>query len=142
MASRIKVKTKSGVPRNSNAIQAELLALEQMYNDMEIASNAMQVEIERLLPAKLKNEIQKVKARYGEVISQLSNQIILKEKNIKDETLRSGHTVRAKNITALYQQGKWTWDSKALLEYGSTKHYQILKFRKQGKPNVRIVRIP
>jgi hypothetical protein len=119
-------------------IQQEIIELEQIYASIDTANKAMQIEIDSLMSPILRKKIAQVKERYGKSVDSLINQVALKENLIRSETLRFGHTVRGNFITALYQNGKLVWDGKALMAYGNTVNYEVLKFRKQGKPNVRI----
>lgn len=57
------------------------------------------------------------------------------EAEVKSQVLALGESVKTDYITAIYNKGKETWDSKLLSGY-AVAHPEILKARKIGEPTV------
>lgn len=57
------------------------------------------------------------------------------EKVIREEVLKHGETVKGTRIWAVYNHGRVSWDTQALMGYGVA-HPEIKTFRKQGNPYV------
>ena len=68
---------------------------------------------------------------------ELAPKIATLEYQIKDAVLAEGASVKGTTLTASFVKGRVSWDTRALDGYAVT-HVEIVPFRKEGKPSVRI----
>jgi len=82
-----------------------------------------------------KKELAELKAIFDAANAPLIELIDMLEKNIKTDVLEYGHTVSGENLTAVWTNGRMSWDSKMLTELAETCP-EINSCRKYGNPSV------
>lgn len=120
-------------------IAEELDNLSVLYGMLQDLQIQQDHAITKQLPPEVKRAIKDIKDEFGPKMDALMVRIHALEHMIEDETLHLGESVGGDKggFRAIYQPGKYSWDGKALMEYAQ-QDFHILKYRKQGKPNVRI----
>ena len=118
-------------------IQKELDDLAHLFADMSTLRAYEAEEIDKIIPADIKKKVADLRLELSPKISTVMQKISATEALIVSETLKHGASVKGSKLKAIFQKGKTAWDSDRLKDFAKT-HYQILAFKKTGKPNVRI----
>ena len=87
------------------------------------------------LLADLKSDLSALKAQFDADNALLTENIAHLEEDIKTAVLQAGETVKTEKISAIWNKGKTTWDSRLLDGY-AVAHPEILQARKVGNPTV------
>jgi hypothetical protein len=96
--------------------------------------------IDQILPPEIKARLEEIEAEFTGKVEAVDENIASLEAAIKEEVLRNGASVRGTFLRAVWSRGRVSWDAKAMDEYAGA-HPELLAFRKQGEPFVRITRI-
>jgi hypothetical protein len=96
--------------------------------------------IDQVLPPEIKARLEEIEAEFSDKLEAVDQNIASLEAAIKEEVLRSGASVKGTFLRAVWNKGRVTWDARRMDEYASA-HPEVLAFRKQGEPFVRIVRL-
>lgn len=123
---------------DSHEISLELDDLVLLQTQLEALNQDEAREIQDVIPPEVRAAMDAVYRKHATAKQNLLLQIHQKEALIQEQVLQLGRSVEGKFRKALYMKGKFTWDGEKLMNYAKT-HYQILAFRKQGRPLVRIV---
>jgi len=108
-------------------IRAELVLVQQEQERM----------IDEVMPNEVKQKVQSIRDEFGDKIEIASSKTTALEQKIKDMTIELGETVDGEFLKAVFNNGRITWDNKALDGYAKA-HPELLEFRKEGKPYVSI----
>lgn len=92
------------------------------------------------IPDRVREILAQIDARYEPKIEAVRKNIAQLEKEIKDQTLIRGETVRGENLSAVYNKGREKWDT-SKLEGLAVVYPDILKLRSYGDPYVTIRKI-
>ena len=108
------------------------------------AREALQSEkrdvIAQLVTPEILVQLDEIEAEFNQKEEAAATTIKELEEEIKSDTLGLGQTVKGSGFQAVWTKGRVTWDSKGLSTY-SDAHPEILNYRKEGKPFVRIMQI-
>jgi hypothetical protein len=86
---------------------------------------------------KIQAELEALDAEYAPLFEALGQQESQLQDEIKDDVRLYGRSVEGNGVKATYVKGRVTWNTKELNEYAET-HPEILPYRKEGSPSVRI----
>ena len=86
---------------------------------------------------KIQAEIEALDAEYSPLFEALEQQESQLQIEIKENVRLYGRSVAGNGVKAIYVKGRVTWNTKELNEYAET-HPEILPYRKEGAPSVRI----
>lgn len=92
--------------------------------------------IENAVPEEVKKKIQEVKEEFPEPIELMIVAGNL-QKEIADETIAKGETIKGKHLMAVFSKGRTSFDL-AKLEGYAVAHPEIDQFKKFGEPSVSI----
>jgi hypothetical protein len=109
--------------------------------DLRFQSDVIRLHFDDLRRSILTPEIQAalddIDAEYRTANDALQSGIAELEKEIKEDVLTKGETVKGDGIMAVWNKGRESWDGKSLSGYAAA-HPEILAFRKIGEPSVSI----
>lgn len=86
---------------------------------------------------KVRAELAALDAEYEARLRQLGDDLARAEADARDGVLTLGESVRLGDLRATYCRPRVTWDGKGLTQYAQA-HPEIDRFRKAGKPTVRL----
>lgn len=82
-------------------------------------------------------DLQETYNHLNQNIQHISERISEVEKEVKDEVIVLGESVKGDSLHAVFSSGKTSWDTKGLDGF-AVANPKILKFKKTGKPSVSI----
>lgn len=100
-------------------------------NEMEMV--AVQENLDML--AEAKNQLAELKAIFEAQNAPLLELIEMLESSIKNDVLEAGRSISGNKMTAVWTNGRMSWDSKKLAELAET-FPEINSCRKYGNPSV------
>ena len=115
--------------------------LDRLYGLQRVRANReneKQVLIESLIPDDVKYKIKEIEEEFAN--DPIAQQIETLEKEVKEETLALGQTVKGNYYMVTFNKGRVSWDATALDAY-SIDHPEILRFRTEGKPSTSLRKI-
>jgi prefoldin subunit 5 len=80
-------------------------------------------------------ELDALQAEYDPLLEAAERNVSELEAEIKNDVLLGGESVMTDVYQALYMRGRVTWDTEGIDKY-AVAHPEVLKYRKQGQPNV------
>lgn len=96
-----------------------------------------QAAIDFVLTPDIKMRLAEVESGYAELEQGVLDNIAIVEANIKTDVLARQETVRGMSLMATWNNGRVSWDDKALQGYMKV-HPELAEFRRQGEPSVSI----
>lgn len=115
--------------------------LDKLYGLHRVQANRVQEKqllIESVIPEDVKFKIKEIEEEFAS--DPIIQQIELLEKEVREDTLSLGQTVRGHYYMVTYNKGRTSWDDSALDAY-SIDHPEILRFRTVGKPSASLRKI-
>ena len=106
--------------------------------DLQAAVDLTRMDYEAKRTAILKTvqaELDALEAEYDPLLEAAQRNASALEAEIKNDVLLGGESVITDVYQALYVKGRVTWDTDGIDKY-AVAHPEVLKFRKQGQPNV------
>jgi len=88
-------------------------------------------------PEELRQILKDIEAEFAGRMEVVNEKIAALEKEIKDDVLEHGETVKGNFLMAVYNKGRVSWNTKALEGY-AVAHPEVAAFRKEGNPSVSI----
>lgn len=92
------------------------------------------------LPPEVRVTLNTIRAEYEPQLTYLEQQIRKLESEIKESTLLLGESIRGKNLMAVFNKGRVSWDTNKLEGFAEA-YPEIKAFRKVGEPSITIKRI-
>lgn len=122
-----------------NDIKAKLIQLKELDRRLEIISNDKDVVIDSILTKEIKDQLEAVDQEFDEKWTVLKDEANKLELEIREEVLMTGIGLKktVDNYGVFFVKGRVSWNVKALEGYAIA-HPEIDKFKKVGKPSVRI----
>jgi hypothetical protein len=120
---------------NDNFIVEKLNRLAELNDAYGRLAIEKEQNINSLIPAELKAQIEFTEGTYKEAAGELNFQIEALQSEISEYVVSIGATVTGESIMAVYNKGRVTWDNKGLEGY-SVAHPELLSLRKVGNPYV------
>jgi len=96
-----------------------------------------QEEIDRILTPEILARVDEIRAKYKDTKEAVSFELGVLEQEIKKSVLEMKETIKSKNVMAVWNKGRVSWDSK-LLEGMAKLEPKLLAARKEGEPTVSI----
>ena len=94
-------------------------------------------EIDTVLTPEILDQVENIRAKYKDTKEAVSFELGVLEQEIKESVLTMKETIKSKNVMAVWNKGRVTWDSK-LLEGMAKLEPKLLAARKEGEPTVSI----
>lgn len=109
----------------------------QMYAELKAQRDVVQLHYadlrKEIIPKEIQDQLDDVSAEEGMTLESLDFSIQELEKEIKDDVVALGATVKAGNVQAIFTKPRITWDTKALEVY-ATMHPELERYKKVGQP--------
>ncbi|MBM3942111.1 MAG: 3'-5' exonuclease [SAR202 cluster bacterium] len=96
-----------------------------------------QARIEQDLPLEVRNRLAAIDAEFAQKEQSLTEDIAALEAEVRAMALDFGETVRGQYLAAQWVRSRITWESRGLESY-SQQHPEILQFRREGEPSIRL----
>ncbi|HQM01169.1 MAG TPA: hypothetical protein PLH98_11535 [Ruminococcus flavefaciens] len=96
-----------------------------------------QSEIDTVLTPEILARVDEIRAKYKDTKEAVGFELSVLEKEIKESVLTMKETIKSKNVMAVWNKGRVSWDSK-LLEGMAKLEPKLLAARKEGEPTVSI----
>lgn len=116
-------------------IQSKLERYAELYSAKEIIALDKKRAIDELLGPELIQALADINLEYGQMEDAAQESISELEAEIKADVVAAGESVKAERISAVFMNGRVSWDTKALDGYMAA-HPEIERFRKVGNPSV------
>jgi len=94
-------------------------------------------EIDTVLTPEILARVDEIRAKYKDTKEAVGFELSVLEKEIKESVLTMKETIKSKNVMAVWNKGRVSWDSK-LLEGMAKLEPKLLAARKEGEPTVSI----
>jgi hypothetical protein len=118
-------------------IQAKLNTLKELRTSLDVLAIEKQKMIDTVYTPEIRAKISDIEAEFsgkGEIAKTKADEL---EKEIKEEVIELGVTVKGDFLMAVWNKGRTTWNTEALDGYAAG-HPEIEQFRKTGKPSIAI----
>jgi hypothetical protein len=119
-------------------VVAKLEQLKELDAHREIIRLDKQAAINSVLTDEIKTQLRAIDAEFDPITENINNTVGVIEAEIKEAVLSHGVTVKGA-YTAIYANGRVSWDTKALDGYAAA-HPEIERFKTTGSPSVSIRR--
>jgi len=96
-----------------------------------------QEEIDKVLTPEIMAQVESIRTKYKDTKEAVSFELGVLEQEIKESVLEMKETIKSKNVMAVWNKGRVSWDSK-LLEGMAKLEPKLLAARKEGEPTVSI----
>lgn len=96
--------------------------------------------LEQAMPAEVKQAIADINAEFAPQEQAVSEAIDNATKDVKDDVLKVGESVKGDFLHAVFVGGRISWDTKGIDGF-AVAHPEINAFKKQGEPSVTIRKI-
>ncbi len=96
--------------------------------------------IDQVLTPEIKARLEEIEEEFAGRTQAVEDNIAVLEEEIRHAVIQHGETIRGTFLRAVWNQGRITWDSKAMERYSQT-HPEVLAYRKQGEPFISIKKI-
>jgi hypothetical protein len=96
--------------------------------------------IDQVMTPEIKNRLDEIEVEFTDRLQALDDNITALEEEIKQDVLAYGASIKGTFLRAVWNKGRVTWDNKGMDEFAIT-HPEILYFRKQGEPFIRISKV-
>lgn len=96
-----------------------------------------QSEIDTVLTSEILAKVDNIRAKYKDTKEAMTFEIGVLEQEIKESVLEMKETIKSKNVMAVWNKGRTSWDGK-LLEGMAKLEPKLLAARKEGEPTVSI----
>jgi len=96
-----------------------------------------QEEIDKVLTPEIMAQVESIRTKYKDTKEAVSFELGVLEQEIKADALSRKCTIKSKNVMAVWNKGRVSWDSK-LLEGMAKLEPKLLAARKEGEPTVSI----
>jgi hypothetical protein len=122
-----------------NDIKKRLDDLADMKAGLDVIRLQMQELIDSILTPEQKLQIAEIKDEFGEKTEAASLAVSKQESEIKEFVVLQGQSFKGERISAVYVNGRTSWDTESLDAIAATEEYAwISKFKKTGNPSVSI----
>jgi hypothetical protein len=122
-----------------NDIKKRLDDLADMKAGLDVIRLQMQELIDSILTPEQKLQIAEIKDEFGEKTEAASLAVLKQESEIKEFVVSQGQSFKGERISAVYVNGRTSWDTESLDAIAATEEYAwISKFKKTGNPSVSI----
>lgn len=91
---------------------------------------------EKILTPEILQALKDIEAERQTALEAVQAGIATLEKEVKEEVIAHGATVKGKLMKAIYVKGAERWETKGLRQYAET-HPELDAFKKYGEPTVR-----
>ena len=88
-------------------------------------------------PEELRKILDDIEIEFAGKVEIVNLKITELEKEIKDDVLENGASIKGTYLNAVWNKGRVSWDTKALDGY-AVANPEVARFRKVGKPSVSI----
>lgn len=107
--------------------------------DLRCAADSIRLRYAELrksiIPQEFLDQLAELDAEERSTLELQETALATLEAEIKAEVLTIGESVKSDHMTAVYNKGRVTWDSKGLEGY-AVAHPEIVAFRKEGDPTI------
>jgi len=121
-------------------IAAMLDQLANYYAQRDVLALQKQELIDQILTPEIKARLEEIETEFAGRLEAVEENIARLEAEVREEALRHGASVKGTFLRAVWTPGRVSWDTREMERY-SQEHPEILAFRKQGQPFVRIVKV-
>ena len=111
--------------------------LAKLNADREELIEERERAIRTLMPEELRQQLDEVAEAFHQRVQGLDAERESLENAVRAQVLRGGETVKGAKLLAIFQEGKTSWDTKALDGYAAA-HPEVAAFKKKGNPFVTI----
>ena len=102
-----------------------------------------QALVDSILTEEIKAKIKEIDVEFSpqyDAVNEMQKKVTEIEKEVKDDVIASGETLKGTRLMAVYAKGRVSWDTKALDGY-VVAHPEVDQFRKVGEPSVSIRKV-
>ncbi len=124
----------SGARPQKSHIASKLNRLADLQAAVDLARMDYEAKRDKILEA-VRLQLDALEAEYEPLLEAARNNAAALEAEIKNDVLLSGESVVTDVYQAIYMKGRVTWDTDAIDKY-AVSHPEVLRFRRQGDPNV------
>lgn len=121
-----------------NEIVKKLREIEEFEKKVEELKVEEKKQIDQILTPEVIEKVEAIEATFSEKSKQIEIQLSELKTKVKKSVMKYGASVKSKGLQAVWSKGYLRWDTKAIEEY-STDYPEILQFRKNVKPTVKII---
>ena len=111
--------------------------LAELKAEQTVLNIRKQELIDGVLTPEIRAQIADIEAEFSPQLEAASNKESDLTKEIKEEVIGLGETVKGSFLQAVFVNGRTSWDNKGLAGY-ATAHPEINRFKKQGDPSVSV----
>ena len=108
-----------------------------MREQLQLLDMKEKEEIDTVLTPEILARVDEIRAKYKDTKEAVSFELGVLEQEIKKSVLEMKETIKSKNVMAVWNKGRVSWDSK-LLEGMAKLEPKLLAARKEGEPTVSI----
>jgi hypothetical protein len=112
--------------------------------ELDAQRNITEMEKEKLvqsvLTPEIKQHLRDIDDEFAPQLEAINNERSQIEAEVRNDVMVSGESVKGDFYRASYVQGRTLWDTKALDGYAAA-HPEIVQFKKEGAPSVRISKV-
>ena len=122
------------------SIEDKLNQLAELKSQADTITMHYQQIKESAIPPEVITAVAEIEAECDTDLEPVKQKIASLEDEIRNDTAKLGRTVKGTFIRSVFVPGRTTWETYALNEY-ALDHPEVERFRKIGKPSVRIENI-
>ena len=124
----------------SSDIQEKLDQLSDLQAQRDLLEMQKKELIRQVLGPDLLAQLEEIEDEFASSVEGVDLNIAQLEREIRQEVIDHGATVKGEYLRAVYNRGRITWDSEKL-EHMAQFVPEILGYRREGKPYISIVKI-
>ena len=118
----------------------KLNKLAELIAERDYIALKKQELLEKAMPAEVKQAIADINLEFAPKEQAISEAIDNVTKDVKDDVIKCGESVKGDFLHAVFVSGRISWDTKGMEGY-AVAHPEVNAFRKQGDPSVTIRKI-
>lgn len=126
------------------ATERSIQRLLTQFDEMQFAMRTLERERaekeERAIPASTRKRLARIKEEYQNRVEVIQFQLTQLEKDIKEQTLEYGESVKGDAYFSVYNKGRVSWNTVGLDGYALA-HPEIAEFRKMSDPYITLKKV-
>jgi hypothetical protein len=118
----------------------KLKKIEELYSEGDSITLSRQAEIDKIITPEVRAKLDEIDKLFDPKFTSIDNEISQLEKEIRDEVLLIGKSIKGRSLHAVYISGRVTWDT-SKLEGLMIAIPQLQQLRRVGNPSVTIRKV-
>lgn len=132
-------KAKRPDPPATNDAQSLLASLHELYCERDAYKLRHKELVDSIIPDQVKQQLADLELEFAPSFDAIEQAIKNAEDALRAAVIAQGKTEASEHLQAVFVNGRVKWNDERLTGYATT-HLEVLAFREEGQPSVRIVR--